>query len=106
MASNIAGDRFAGRTNQTDAVEDQGIAGQYKKKQNALEHFGEILRHLDRDLGIFAADEGKGEKQARDQDSDWIEPAEEGDDDRREAVARRDVGLQISDRSRNLDDTG
>ena len=41
-----------------------------------------------------------------DQDADRIEPAEERDDDRGEAVAGRDAGLQMPDRTRDLDDAG
>src|SRR6266404_3907217 len=54
---------------EADAIEDQGIAGEDIKQQDALEHLGEIERDLHRDLGLFAADEGQCEEQAGDQDA-------------------------------------
>src|SRR5208283_3378678 len=38
------------RRHQTNAVEDQGIAGEHVEQQDALEHLGKIERHLHRDL--------------------------------------------------------
>ena len=93
-------------SDEADAVEDQRVAGEHVEQQDALEHLGEIERHLHRDLRLLAADEGQRQEQAGDQDADRIEPAEERDDDRGEAVARRDAGLQMADRSRDLDDAG
>src|SRR5665647_2622875 len=93
-------------SDQTDAIEDQGIAGQHVEQQDALEHLSEIERDLHRDLRALAADEGERQKQTGGQDADRIEPAEEGDDDRGEAVAGRDAGLQHADRTGHLDDAG
>src|SRR6266536_2181678 len=91
---------------QADAIEDQRIAGEDIEQQNALEHLGEVERHLQRDLRTLAADEGEREEQRRDQDAERIEPAEKRHDDRREAVAGRDVGLQVVYRGGDLDDAG
>ena len=41
---------------------------------------------------------GQRQEQAGDQDAERIEPAEKGDDDGGEAVARRDAGLEMTDR--------
>src|SRR5215471_9343930 len=71
----------------TDAVDDERIAGQHVEQQNALEHLGEVERHLHRDLRALPADEGKRKKKAGDQNTDRIEPPQKGDDDRGEAVA-------------------
>ena len=46
------------------------------------------------------------QEQARDQNADRVEAAEEGDDDGGEAVAGRDAGLKMPDRPRHLDDAG
>src|SRR5271154_5711100 len=91
---------------QADAIDDQGIASQHVEQQDPLKHLGKIERNLHGDLRAFAADEGQGKKQAGDQDADRIEAAEEGDDDGGEAVAGRNAGLQVTDRSRHLDDAG
>src|ERR1043165_6051604 len=89
---------------QTEAVEDQRVAGEHVEQQDALEHLGEIERHLHHDLRALAADVSQREEQRRDQDADRMQPAEERHDDRREAVAGRDVRLQVIDRRRHLDD--
>src|SRR5260221_918825 len=91
---------------EADAIEDQGIAGEHIKQQDALEHLGEIERNLHRYLCALPADESQRPKQSRDQDADRVEPAQERDDDRGEAVARRDAWLQVADRPCDLDDAG
>src|SRR5215470_12170921 len=91
---------------ETDAIEDHGIAGEHVEQEDALEHLGEVERDLHRDLRLLAADEGERQEQAGDQYADGIQPPEERDDDGGEAVARRDVGLQMADRPRDLDDAG
>src|SRR5437868_5767897 len=78
-----------------DAIEDQGIAGEHIEQQNALKNLGEVERHFQRDLRALAADEGERQEQRRDQDADRIEPAEKRHDDRRKAVAGRNVGLEV-----------
>src|ERR1700734_3446715 len=106
MASNISMGGPSQRADEADAVDDHGVAGQHIEQQDALEYLGEIERHFDGDFGVLAADEGQREKQARDQDAHRIKPAEEGDDDGGKTIARRYVGLQMSDRPRYLDDAG
>src|SRR5262245_40361798 len=91
---------------QAEAVEDQRVAGEHVEQQHALEHLGEVERHFQRDLRAFAADEGEREEQRGDQDADRVQPPEERHDDRREAVAGRDVRLQMVDVGRHLDDAG
>src|SRR5882757_1210934 len=91
---------------EADAIEDQGIAGEDIEQQDALEHLGEIERDLHRYLRALAADERQRKKQSRHQDADWIKSAEERDDDRGEAVARRNTGLQMADGPGDLDDAG
>src|SRR5580700_4968084 len=82
------------RCDQTDAIEDERIASEHVEQQDALEDLGEVERHLHRNLGVLAADERQRQKQPRNQDPDRVEPAEKGDDDGGESVARRDPGLQ------------
>src|SRR5580693_2231275 len=106
MASNISMGGLSERADKADAVDDHGVAGQHVEQQDALEHLGEIERHFDRDFGVLPADEGQCEKQARDQYAHGIKPAEEGDNDGGEAIAGRYIGLQMSDRTRHLDDAG
>src|ERR1700685_1220764 len=67
MASNICMRGLSERADDADAVDDHGVAGEHVKQQDALEHLGEIERHLDRDFSVLAADEGQREKQPRDQ---------------------------------------
>src|SRR5437870_11873923 len=75
MASTNPMGCLARRRNETDAVQDQGIAGEHEEQQHPLEHLGQVKRHLDRDLRLLAADEGEGQKQAGDQDADRVEPS-------------------------------
>src|SRR5882672_8094018 len=49
------------RGDQTDAVDDERIAGEHVEQQDALKHLGEIERHLERHLRALAADEGERE---------------------------------------------
>src|SRR5580700_9138465 len=106
IASNICMRGLSWRADEADAVDDHGVAGEHVEQQDALEHLGEIERHFNRDFGVLAADEGQREKQARDQYAHGIKPAEECDNDGGEAIARRYIGLQMSDRTRHLDDAG
>src|ERR1039458_4744461 len=106
MASSRSMRRLPERTDEADSVDDQGIAGQHVEQQDSLEHLGEVQRDLHRNLRILAADERKGEEQPGDQYAHRIESPQERDDDGSEAIARRDAWLQMSDRSRHLDDAG
>src|SRR6266851_2259247 len=91
---------------QANPVEDERIARQHIEQQQALEDLGQVERDAHGDLGLLAADERERQEQACDQYSDRIQSSQECDDDRREAVARRNIGPQISDRAGNLDDAG
>src|SRR5882672_4483605 len=81
MASSSPMAGLSQRGDEADAVEDERIAGEHVEQQDALEHLGQVERHLERDLRAFAADEGERQEQTGDQDADRIEPAEEGDND-------------------------
>src|SRR5438477_1022637 len=94
------------REQQAEAVEDERVAGEHVEQQDALEHLGEIERHFQRNLRALAADEGEREEQRGDQYSDGMQPAKERHDNRGEAIARRDVGLEVVDGRRDLDDAG
>src|SRR5216684_3062882 len=83
------------RHHDMDAVEDEGIAGEHVEQQEALEHLGQVERHLQRNLGALAANESERQEQAGDHDADRVQPAEERNDDGGEAVARRKPRLQM-----------
>src|SRR2546421_13058238 len=70
---NSMGDLRRGKD--TEAVEDQRVAGEHVEQQNALEHLGEVERHFQRDLRALAADEREREKQRRNQDADRMQAA-------------------------------
>src|SRR4051794_14043942 len=90
--------------NESDAIENERVAGEHVEQQDALEHAGQIERELHGDLRLFAADEGERQEQAGDENADRVQPAEERDDNRRETVTRRDVGLQMANRPGNFND--
>src|SRR5437868_10174757 len=69
----------------TEAVEDQRVAGEHVEQQNALEHLGEVERNFQRNLRALAADEGEREEQRRDQDTDRVQSSVKRHDDCREA---------------------
>ena len=56
--------------------------------------------------GRFATEVADPEHESREQHPDRVQPPEEGRDDRGEAVARRDGGLELADRSRHLTHPG
>src|ERR1043165_3409789 len=58
------------RMQQSEAVEDERVAGEHVEQQDALEHLGEIERDFQRDLRALAADEGERQEQRRDEDAD------------------------------------
>ncbi len=89
-----------------DAVDDHGIAGKDVEQQDPLDYLGEIERNFDHDFRVFTTDEGERQKKSCDQYSDRIKSTEKRDDNRSEAVTRRNVGLQMTDRTCNLDNAG
>src|SRR3981081_4010392 len=44
------------RRDQAEAVENERVAGEHVKQQDALEHFCHVQRDFHRDLGLLAAD--------------------------------------------------
>src|SRR4029077_2056632 len=80
IASSSSMRGLSNRTQNADAVDDERIAGEHVEQQDALEHLGEIERHLHRNLRAFAADEGERQKQPGDQNAYRIEPPQKGDD--------------------------
>src|SRR5579871_4287847 len=42
------------RSDQAEAIEDERVAGEHVEQQDALEHLGEVERHLQRDLRRLA----------------------------------------------------
>src|SRR6185312_15739470 len=64
MASSMPMRGPSRRGDQPDAVKDQRVAGEHVEQQDALEHLGEIERHLEGDLRPLPADHGEREKEA------------------------------------------
>src|ERR1700723_3062928 len=87
MASSSSMRGLSDGAQHADPVDDQRIAGEHVEQQDALEHLGEIERHLDGNLRLLAADEGERQEQRGDQNADGVEPAEKRHDDRGKAVA-------------------
>src|SRR5262245_47489284 len=106
LPSDVSLRSLAVRWQEPDAVDDERIAAQHIEQQDALEHLGQVERDLHGDLRLLATNEGERQEQAGDQYPDRVQAAEERDDDRSEAIARRDAGLQVADRARDLDDAG
>src|ERR1700691_1622470 len=104
--SSMGGCGFSRRSQQTDPIDDQGIAGQHVEEQDPLEDLGEIEWHLQRDWGAFTTKEGQGEEQAGEQNTHRIEPAEKRNDDGGEAVARRYTRIEMADWSGHFDNAG
>src|SRR5882757_5173238 len=62
MASASSTGHLSRRENQPETVENERVAGEHVEKQNALKDLGHVQRNFHRDLGLFAANEGEGEK--------------------------------------------
>src|ERR1700759_3895091 len=62
MASNSSTGRLSVRQDQPEAVEDEGIAGEHVKQQDALKDLGDVQRDFHCDLGLLTADECQREK--------------------------------------------
>src|SRR6516165_11743379 len=80
MASSSSMRGLSDGTQQANAIDDERIAGQHVKQEDALEHLGEIERHLHGNLRALAADKGERQKQSSDQNADRIESPEKRDD--------------------------
>ena len=87
-------------------VEDEEVGGEQEEQQDALEDAGQRRGQAERHLHGFAAEEEQRHQQAGEHDAEGVEPADEGDDDRRKAVARRDVRRQLAERPGGLRHAG
>src|SRR5262245_49813171 len=99
------GARTKGRRGLRDparSVVDEHIGGKQKKQEHALEHGGGGTGQAHGDLGRLPANGGERQQQPRKQDADGVEPAQERDDDGREAVARGQRRDELSHRARRL----
>src|SRR5579885_1237928 len=96
----------AARADPAHAVEHERVAGEHEEQQHPLHHVGEIDRHAQLDLRRLAAEIGEREHQPRDQNARRVEQPEKSDDDRGEAVARRDRRQDLADRAGHLHDPG
>src|SRR5690242_13983665 len=63
MASNISTVHLPRRENQPEPVENEGVAGEHIKQQNALEDLCDVERYFHCDLRLFATNEGESKKQ-------------------------------------------
>src|ERR1700733_12582425 len=72
MASSSSMRRLADGAEGTDAVDDRRVAGEHVEQQDALEHLGDVERHLHRDLRALAADKRQRQEQPGDQNADRI----------------------------------
>ena len=92
------------RRQQAEAIEDERVAGEDEEQQDALEDLGDLVGQAERDLRGLAADDSSGaSSRPAKRTPIGIEPAEEGDDDGGEAVARRDRRLELADGARDLE---
>src|SRR5690606_30430265 len=87
-------------------VEDQRVAGEDEEQQQPLEDAGDLLRDGVGNLHALTAEIGQRQDEAGDDDAERIEPAEEGNDDRGEAVAGRNGDAQLAERPGDLADAG
>jgi len=106
MASSRPTGHLSGRENQPEAIENQGIAGEHVEQQDALKNLCQVQRYFQGNLRPPPADEGQRQEKPGDKNSDRVQAAEKGNDDRRKPVARRNVGLEVADRACDLDDAG
>src|SRR5262245_41386487 len=69
-------------------VENEDVTGKNEEEQNALKHLGDLVGDAERHLRGFSAHIAQRQDQTRDDDTDRIEAAKEGDDDGGEAITR------------------
>ena len=87
-------------------VIDEDVRGEQEEEQRPLEQSSDGRRQRQVDLRRFAAEIQERHEEAREHDSQWVQPADEGDDDRGEAVTGRHRRQQLPDRTRNFADAG
>ena len=88
------------------AVTDQDVARQDEEQHGRLENAGRRLGHVHRGLRHLSADIGDGEDEAREEHADRMQPAEERDDDRGEAVARGKAEVDLAELAHHLENAG
>jgi hypothetical protein len=74
---------------EADAVVGEHVEGEEEEQEHPLEHLDRRRRQAEHELRQLAADVGERHQKPGQQDADRVQPAEEGHDDRGEAVARR-----------------
>ena len=94
------------RPREEHAIARQHVGREHADQQHALKGQRQIAGQMHRDLRVLAADERQGQHQPGDEDADRRQAAEKGDDDRGEAVARRDRRQQLADLAGHFDDAG
>ena len=87
-------------------VADENVARQNEEQHRRLEDAGGRLRHMHHRLRHLPADIGDGEDEAREEHADRMQPAEERDDDRGEAVARGEAEIDLAELAHHLEDAG
>ena len=78
----------------------------WRYPEDALENAGHRVRHTEVDLRRLAAEIGQGKDQPAEDDAKRMQAPQERDDDRGEAIARRDRGRQLPDRPCHLEHAG
>ncbi len=104
-AAGFATGGCARRSGPAHAVVDQRVACEQREQQQTLEHAGQRLRQPEPRLRELAADVEHAHQQRREDDAHRVQPPDEGDDDRGEAVARRHVRRQLPERAGRLETT-
>ncbi len=84
----------------------QHVAGEDEEQHHRLEDAGRRARHMHRGLRHLPADIGDRQHDARQHDADRMQPAEERDDDRGEAVARGKAEVELARLRRRLQHAG
>jgi hypothetical protein len=85
-----------------DSILDQYVGTQQEEEQHALEDLRDRRRKAEILLRLLAADEEQRHQEAREEDADRIQPPDESHDDRREAVAARQLVGQLAGRARDF----
>ena len=91
---------------QAQPVADEDVGGEQEEQHHRLEDAGRRGRQPERGLRLLAADIGDREDDAGEDDADRMQPAEEGDDDRGEAVAGRELRHHLPEGAGRLEDAG
>src|SRR5690606_654914 len=98
--------RAGTRPDEADTVVDQRVAGEHEEQDQPLEGAHHLVGQADRDLRRLPAEIGQRQHQPGRDDAERVQPAEEGDDDGGEAVADRQLLVQVPHRARHFRDAG